>query len=171
MTEVTKHEPGSFSWAELATSDPTGAPRSSTRGCSDGASRTTRWDRRRTTSTRFSRSAARTSAALYKMMKEQAAQGVPPNWMCYVTVENADETAKKARSLGGTVIAEPFDVMDYGRMAVIQDPEGAIFSIWQPRKHIGVQRVEEPGTMCWCELSTRDAAKAGKFYTSSSAGG
>jgi predicted enzyme related to lactoylglutathione lyase len=55
--------------------------------------------------------------------------------------------------------------MDYGRMAVIQDPEGAILSIWQPMTHIGVQRVGEPNTLCWCELSTRDAGRAGKFYT------
>jgi uncharacterized protein len=165
MTEVTKHEPGSFSWAELATSDPQGAKKfySSLFGWSIkdnpmGPSPDDIYT--------LLQISGQDVAALYKLMKEQAAQGVPPNWMCYVTVENADETAKKARSLGATVITEPFDVMDYGRMAVIQDPEGAIFSIWQPIKHIGVQRVEEPNTMCWCELQTRDAAKAGKFYTS-----
>ncbi len=162
MTEVTKHEPGSFSWAELATSDPQSAKKFYTglfgwsikdNPMGEGFVYT------------LLQIGGKDVAALYQLMKEQAEQGVPPNWMCYVAVESADETAKKAKTLGGKMIAEPFDVMDYGRMAVIQDPEGAILSIWQPMTHTGVQRVEEPGTMCWCELSTRDAAKAGKFYS------
>jgi predicted enzyme related to lactoylglutathione lyase len=103
--------------------------------------------------------------ALYRMMSEQAARGVPPNWLCYVSVESADAAAKKAKELGGTVIAEPFDVMTHGRMAMLQDPEGALLAVWQPGTHIGAQRKEEPGTICWCELSTRDAARAGEFYT------
>ena len=162
MTEVTKHEPGSFSWAELATSDPQSAKKfyAGLFGWSikdnpmgEGFVYT------------LLQIGGKDVAALYQLMKEQAEQGVPPNWMCYVAVENADETAKKARSLGGKIMAEPFDVMDYGRMAVIRDPEGAIISIWQPMTHTGVQRVDEPGTMSWCELSTRDAAAAGKFYS------
>ena len=164
MTEVTKHEPGSFSWAELATSDPQGAKEFYS-GLFGWSIKDNPMGPSADDIYTLLQISGQDVAALYKMMKEQAAQGVPPNWMCYVTVEDADETAKKAKSLGATVITEPFDVMDYGRMAVIQDPEGAIFSIWQPMKHIGVRRVEEPNTMCWCELQTRDAAKAGKFYT------
>jgi predicted enzyme related to lactoylglutathione lyase len=162
MTEVTKHEPGSFSWAELATSDPQSAKK-----FYSGLFGWSIKDNPMGEDFVYTllQIGGKDVAALYKMMKEQADQGVPPNWMCYVAVENADETAQKAKSLGGKVIAEPFDVMDYGRMAVIQDPEGAILSIWQPRTHAGVQRVDEPNTMCWCELSTRDAARAGKFYT------
>jgi predicted enzyme related to lactoylglutathione lyase len=165
MTEIAKHEPGSFSWAELSTSDPAAAKKfySSLFGWSVKDSPMGPGPEDVYTLLQIG---GKDVAALYKQMKEQAQQGVPPNWMCYVTVENADEAAKKAKSLGGTVIMEPFDVMDYGRMAVIQDPEGAIFSIWQPMKHIGVQRSGEPNTMCWCELKTWDAAKAGKFYTS-----
>ena len=162
MTEVTKHEPGSFSWAELATSDPQSAKKFYTglfgwsikdNPMGEGFVYT------------LLQIGGKDVAALYQLMKEQAEQGVPPNWMCYVAVENADETAKKARSLGGKIMAEPFDVMDYGRMAVIQDPEGAIISIWQPMTHSGVQRVDEPGTMSWCELSTRDAAKSTPPFT------
>ena len=164
MTEVTKHEPGSFSWAELATSDPPGAKKFYS-GLFGWSLRDNPMGPGPDDVYTLLQIAGKDVAALYKMMKEQAAQGVPPNWMCYVTVESADETAKKARSLGGKAITEPFDVMDYGRMAVLQDPEGAIFSVWQPKTHIGVQRVEELNTMCWCELQTRDAARAGEFYT------
>src|SRR5207249_4199305 len=78
---------------------------------------------------------------------------------------NADETAALAKELGGTVIAEPFDVYDVGRMAVIQDPTGAIFAVWQARRHIGARVMDEPGAACWAELNTRDTEKAQGFYT------
>jgi hypothetical protein len=102
---------------------------------------------------------------MYKQMKDQAAQGIPPNWMVYVTVASADETAKKAKSLGGTVVAEPFDVATYGRMAVLMDLDHAVLSVWQPKDHIGVQVANEPGALSWCELCTNDTARAGKFYS------
>ena len=60
--------------------------------------------------------------------------------------------------------------MTYGRMAVIQDPQGAFICVWQPREHIGAQRVGETGAMCWAELDTTDTASAAKFYTSPFAG-
>ena len=118
MTEIAKHEPGSFSWAELATSDPAAAKKFYTSlfgwsikdnpmgpGPDDVYT--------------LLQIGGKDVAALYKMMKEQAQQGVPPNWMCYVTVENADETAKKAKSLGGTVITETvFAWPGLGRLAV-----------------------------------------------------
>jgi uncharacterized protein len=161
MTEVTRHEPGSFSWVELATSDPGAAKSFYTALFGWTAADTPMGPEFVYTRLQLG---GKDVGALYKMMKEQAEQGVPPNWLCYVTVESADDAAKKAKALGGTVLAEPFDVEDYGRMAMLQDPEGAVFAVWQPRKHIGIQRVEEIGAPCWCELSTRDAEGAGKFY-------
>ena len=59
---------------------------------------------------------------------------------------------------------EAFDVFDAGRMAVIQDPQGAVFNVWQPNKHIGAELVEEPGTIIWVELMTSDTGQAGEFY-------
>jgi predicted enzyme related to lactoylglutathione lyase len=72
-------------------------------------------------------------------------------------------TARAAES-GGRVLAGPFDVFSAGRMAVVADPEGAVFSVWQPRDNIGAQRVNEPGTLTWNELGTRDVAGARRFY-------
>jgi predicted enzyme related to lactoylglutathione lyase len=92
-------------------------------------------------------------------------QGVPPNWGTYAAVESADEAAQKAKSLGGTVLMEPFDVMEHGRMAVIQDPTGATLSVWQAKSHIGVRLVGEDRTFCWNELWTKDTARAVDFYT------
>ena len=65
------------------------------------------------------------------MRPDEKQMGVPPHWNSYVTVANVDEAAKKAQSLGGKVLAPPFDVMDAGRMAVLQDPTGAVFQVWQ----------------------------------------
>lgn len=164
MTEVTRHEPGSFSWAELATSDPRAAKSFYTALFGWTAVDSPMGPDPEEVYTRL-QLGGKDVAALYRMMQDQAVQGVPPNWLGYVTVASADEAAQKARELGGNVLAEPFDVMDYGRMAMLQDPEGAVFAVWQPGTHIGIQRVEEPGAPCWFELSTRDAAGAGKFYT------
>ena len=90
----------------------------------------------RTWSTRSTRSTAKTSRASYQKGEEM--KQVPTHWACYVAVKSADETAAKAKSLGGTVVQEPFDVMDHGRMAAITDPTGATFCIWQPNQHKGV---------------------------------
>ncbi len=104
-------------------------------------------------------------AALYKMMPDMEAMGVPPNWLSYVSVTDADESAAKAKGLGGTLIKEPFDVMTFGRMAVIQDPTGAVFALWQSGTHHGVGLRDVPNSLCWNELATTDTSKAGDFYT------
>src|SRR5205823_757174 len=91
--------------------------------------------------------------------------GVPPHWGNYVSVSNADEASKRVKDLGGTILAEPFDVMDAGRMAVAHDPTGAVFMLWQGRRHPGAAIMGEPGTLCWTELITRDSKAAESFYT------
>jgi uncharacterized protein len=88
----------------------------------------------------------------------------PVVWTTYIAVDDADATAAKVGDAGGQVFAEPFDVFDSGRMAVLADNSGAPFSIWQARRHIGAGLVNEPGTMCWNELLTRDADGAKRFY-------
>lgn len=90
---------------------------------------------------------------------------IKPNWLSYVSVKSADETAKKVKSAGGKLENEPFDVFEFGRMAAAQDLQGARFGIWQPKKHIGADVINEPGTMCWNELWTTDVEAAQKFYT------
>jgi predicted enzyme related to lactoylglutathione lyase len=106
----------------------------------------------------------RTAAAAYSLRKEQRAQGVPPHWIIYVAVESADAAAAGAAQLGGKVLAPPFDVYDAGRMAVLQDPTGAVFCVWQAKKNAGTGIKGVDGTLCWADLSTPDQDCASKFY-------
>ena len=61
-------------------------------------------------------------------------EGMPPHWNCYVSVESADASAARAAELGATLLAEPFDVFEAGRMAAFADPQGAVLSVWQPKE-------------------------------------
>jgi len=88
----------------------------------------------------------------------------PPSWLTYVNVDSADDTVAKVKASGGTVFAEPMDVMDVGRMAVFADPQGAVIGVWQPGTHLGAELVNEPGTLCWNELITTDLDGAKAFY-------
>lgn len=91
--------------------------------------------------------------------------GMPPFWTVYVTVADADASVAAAAANGATVIVEPMDVFDAGRMAVLQDPVGSFISLWQPNQHIGATLVNDPGTFVWNELATTDLAAANAFYT------
>ncbi|HEX2125708.1 MAG TPA: VOC family protein [Thermoleophilaceae bacterium] len=92
--------------------------------------------------------------------------GVPPaaTWNTYVWVESADDTAAQARDAGGSVLMEPFNVLDAGRMAVLADREGAAFYVWEANGHRGAQIVNEPGSWNWSDLTTRDPGAARAFY-------
>jgi uncharacterized protein len=87
-------------------------------------------------------------------------------WNTYVAVESADEAASKVRAAGGGVLMEPFDVMEAGRMAVFTDPEGAVFNVWQAGATIGATVVNEPGSLNFNGLNTRDVEGAKAFYGS-----
>src|SRR5256714_2632533 len=89
----------------------------------------------------------------------------PPFWSTYVSVSDADETAGKVKANGGQVLMDPMDVMGAGRMAVFQDPTGAVFSAWPPGEHKGAQPVNETGTLSGNELNTRDVKTAKRFYS------
>ena|SRR5436190_7605208 len=99
-------------------------------------------------------------------MMPSMGEGQPPAWNTYVSVEDADATVAKAKEAGGTVLAEPMDVMDLGRMAVFTDSTGAVVGIWQPGTFVGAEIVKEPNTVVWNELNTRDPEAAKSFYGS-----
>lgn len=162
MSPVTKLVPGSFCWFELATLDQEAAKHfyQSVLGWSVN-------DQPMGPAEMYSifRIDGRDVAAGYTMRAEEKAQGVPPNWMVYILVADADKAAARAKQLGATVHKEPFDVMDAGRMAVVQDPVGAMFCIWQVGKSAGAGLKGEHGTAVWVDLSTPDPAKSAKFYS------
>jgi uncharacterized protein len=155
MGERTSYPPGTFSWAELATSDSGAAKAFYTAVLG--------WDYddndmgEQGVYTIVLRD-GKTVGALY----QEADQ--PPHWNCYLTVASADDTTAKARDGGANVVMEPFDVMELGRMSVIADPTGAALALWEPRQNIGAELVNAPGALTWNDLVTGDAATATAFY-------
>jgi len=162
MPTTTTHAPGTFCWPELGTTDQDGAKKFYTAlfgwtftDSDMGKGETyTMW-----------KLGGRDVGALFKMRPDMLAQGVPPHWGSYVAVESADQTAARAKELGAKVIMDAFDVMDAGRMAVIQDPTGATFCAWEAKKHAGAGVLDEAGALCWTELVTPDTNAAARFYT------
>jgi predicted enzyme related to lactoylglutathione lyase len=90
--------------------------------------------------------------------------GMPTVWTTFLASDDVDVTSKKVVAAGGQLIAPPFDVMDSGRMALALDAAGAVFGVWQAGTHIGAERVNEHGALCWNELHTRDYNAARSFY-------
>lgn len=90
--------------------------------------------------------------------------GAPPVWSTYIAVASADETVTAAEKAGGNILMPAMDVMEAGRMAVIADPTGAVFSIWQAGTHPGAGVVNEANAYSWNELITRDIDHSKAFY-------
>jgi hypothetical protein len=88
----------------------------------------------------------------------------PAAWTVYFGVTNADATAQMITAANGTVMTPPMDIGQFGRMAICQDPTGAVFGLWQPMKHVGSGLIGDPGAMVWSEVNTRDATAASAFY-------
>ena len=106
----------------------------------------------------------RNTGGCYALNADMLAQDIPPHWMLYVAVKDVDKTAQKVAPHGGSVVKSPFDVMDYGRMAIFQDLVGAYFAVWHAKKHHGVGIQGVPGTVCWADLITPEPRRAADFY-------
>ena len=160
MGRRTGYSNGTFSWADLATTDVEGAK--------DFYGRLFGWEPQDMAGAAGTYTMLRRDgdavAGLFGQSEEQRAAAVPPRWLCYVTVEGVDQAVARATELGGTVVNEPVDVEDAGRMAVIGDPGGARLALWEARSTIGATRVNDPGCMCWNDLVTPDMDAAAYFY-------
>jgi predicted enzyme related to lactoylglutathione lyase len=161
MGERTAYTPGTFSWADLSTSDQPAAKifyselfgwEATDMPVGDGVVYS------------MMSIGDKPVAAISPQPQAQAEAGVPPMWNSYITVESADQAANQATELGATVHAPPFDVLEAGRMAVIQDPQGAFFMVWQPNQHPGAGLVNAHGAISWNELATPDVEASSKFY-------
>jgi uncharacterized protein len=95
-------------------------------------------------------------------------EGAPPRaiWNTYFSVENADEAASRVRDAGGSVVIEPLDLLDAARVAVFTDSEGAAFCVWEAKEHKGAGLVNDPGSLNFNGLNTRDLEGARAFYGS-----
>jgi predicted enzyme related to lactoylglutathione lyase len=162
MPEITHYAPGMFCWFELGTSDAEAAKKFY--GELFGWTANDMPAGPDMIYTMLQRD-EKDVGALYQLTEEHKSKGVPPHWLPYICVASADESAAKATELGGTVAMGPIDVFDAGRMAVVADPTGAVFAIWQPASSIGAKLRDEPYTLCWNELWTSDTTKAVEFYT------
>ncbi len=160
MQEVVSYPPATFSWVDLSTTDPDAAKQFYTQlfgwtfedlPAGKGMVYT------------MLKLNGRDVAALTAMPPGQ--EGIPPHWNSYATVDNLEESVAKAEAAGGAVVMPAMDMMDAGRMAGIQDPDGAVFFLWQPGTHIGAKLVNIPGSFCWNELLSHDVEKSGQFYT------
>jgi predicted enzyme related to lactoylglutathione lyase len=161
MGDRTQYTPGTFCWTDLATTDQDGAKafygelfgwQAEDMPVGDGAFYS------------MMRRDGKNVAAIAAQPQQQRDAGVPPAWQSYVSVESADASAERAKELGATVHAPPFDVLEAGRMAVIQDPQGAFFLLWQPRDHFGAALVNAPGALAWNELASPDHEASAGFY-------
>ncbi len=88
-----------------------------------------------------------------------------PAWDTYILAESTDDTVAKVTDAGGSVVIEPFDLLDAARVAVLADPAGAVFGVWQPGEHRGARLVNEPGAWSMSQLNTRDPEGAKAFYS------
>ncbi|WP_024792956.1 VOC family protein [Tomitella biformata] len=88
----------------------------------------------------------------------------PDVWSVYLAVEDARKSAAAAAARGATVVAEAMDVGDLGTMAVLVDPGGAGFGLWQRKEHRGLASVYAEGAPSWFELHTRNYEPALEFY-------
>jgi uncharacterized protein len=160
MGERDSYAPGTFCWADLGTTDASAAQEFYTALFG--------WDADALpageggTYVMF-RKDGRDVAALYEMGESERNQ-LSAHWSSYVSVEDVEATARRAGDLEASIVAEPFDVMDSGRMAVLRDPTGAHVHLWQPGRHAGAGRVNESGCIVWNELATPDVDKASAFY-------
>lgn len=102
---------------------------------------------------------------MYTLMAEQLQFGIPPHWMPYVAVEDAEQTAARAKELGATVHVQPMQVMDIGKMAVLESPTGEAFSVWQALRPEANGVRDLPGSVSWNELMSKDVDASRRFYS------
>jgi predicted enzyme related to lactoylglutathione lyase len=161
MQVVTRYPDGVFSWGDLGTTDPEGAKAFYT-----GLFGWSFLDLPTDSGTFYhmAQIEGKNVAGLGPMGPDMEAQGIPPFWSSYIKHDDVDAVAAKAAEAGGNIMFPPMDVMDSGRMTIIQDPTGAAFGVWQPKEHIGAQLVNIPNTLVWNELQTRDVDAAKTFY-------
>ncbi|RJQ67640.1 VOC family protein [Pseudonocardiaceae bacterium YIM PH 21723] len=103
----------------------------------------------------------RNVAALSQNSPEET---TPPRWTTYLATDDLDDTLERVRKAGGEVVVDAMDVMTAGRMAIVNDPLGCVFGLWQAGEHIGYQLKGDPVSVVWTEHLSRDAERAREFY-------
>jgi predicted enzyme related to lactoylglutathione lyase len=84
----------------------------------------------------------------------------PPHWLGHIHIKNLEQTIEKVASAGGKLAAGPFEMGEVGRIAIVSDPQGAFFSVYEPES----EGPGSEGVFVWDELGTTDADDAQRFY-------
>jgi hypothetical protein len=162
MSEIKEHAPGTFCWLDLATPDPEAAKEFYHELFGWTFNDMAAGDEGGIYS--FAEKNKKPVAGMYELSLDQKNQELPPHWLAYVCVENAQDIARRVVDQNGLVVVPVFDVMGHGNMGVIQDNVGAFLGLWQPKQHQGYAYVNEHGTVCWNELAVKDMEKPVSFY-------
>jgi uncharacterized protein len=162
MTIVKKYPPGRFCWTDLGTTDVASAKRfyQSLFGFTAKDIPMNEAGDKYT----MLRVRGKDACALYPMSTELKKMKTKPSWLPFISVKSVDAAVNKVVATGGKICTPAMDVARHGRMAVVQDPTGAPFALWQAREHIGARIEGVPGTVRWHDLSTPDPKKASHFY-------
>jgi predicted enzyme related to lactoylglutathione lyase len=158
MSERTSYAPGTPCWVDLATPDIEGAERFY--GELFGWEIPERVDSHEMGGYRRAILNGKDVAGVMPLMQE----GQPSLWTTYISVDYADPISRAIQENGGTMIAAPMAVKDFGRLALFTDPQGAFFGIWEPADFAGAELVNERAAFGWAELGTRDPEAAKQFY-------
>ncbi len=158
MSERSTYAPGTPNWVDLGTPDPDAAE--AFYGPIFGWSFDPGENPEETGGYRSAMLRDQPVAGVMKLMQE----GQPPAWSNYISVEDADAAMEAVKDNGGSVAIEPMDILDIGRMGFFVDPTGAFCGVWQPKSFHGAGLVNEPGSLAWNELETRDPSAAKVFY-------
>jgi predicted enzyme related to lactoylglutathione lyase len=157
MPERDSYDPGTPSWVDLASPDPEGAKRFY--GELFGWTAEEAGPVEETGGYAMFYCGGKRVAGVGPIMGE----GQPPVWSTYFATDDVDALAQRVRDAGGTLIMEPMDVMDAGRMGFFAHPAGGMFGAWQAGNHTGAELVNEPVSLAWNQLMTRDRDGAAQF--------
>ena len=102
-------------------------------------------------------------AGIYPQSEEELQSGISSHWDVYIAVDDIDAVVARVEQLGGTVVIQPFDVSDDGRIGRIEDPTGGVLNFWQAKESIGADVKDEHGALEWTELFTSNRSVASGF--------
>lgn len=154
--KIDKHKTHAISWIDLAAADLDGA----TAFYSDMMG----WETLTIPGTNYTMFMTNGEPVAGAMALTPEMGAMPPVWSVYVGVEDAAATCAKAIELGGSVMQEPFDIPDGGKIAVLGDPAGAAICLFEGVADTGFRLVDEPGAPCWFDVQSRDANASVEFY-------
>lgn len=99
------------------------------------------------------------------LAEEHKSHGIPPHWIMYIGASKLEDAVSRVEALGGKAVTPVIDVPKVGRVRVMNDPQGAMFSLYEAvTPPTELEQDCKPGDVSWMELMTTDSAAALTFY-------